>query len=111
MLKSVTMSYRKLGRTGLEVSVLGYGSWGIGKGMWVGADDDASLASLRRAIELGVNFIDTALVYGDGHSEELVGQVVREASGPVYVSTKVPPKNHRWPARPGTPVEDVFPAD
>ena len=105
------MLHRKLGRTGLDVSVLGYGSWGIGKGMWVGADDDASLASLRRAIELGVNFIDTARAYGDGHSEELVGSVVREASNAVYVSTKVPPKNERWPARPGTRVDDAFPAD
>jgi aryl-alcohol dehydrogenase-like predicted oxidoreductase len=105
------MQYRKLGRTGLDVSVLGYGSWGIGKGMWVGADDEASLASLRRAIELGVNFIDTAAVYGDGHSESLVGSVVRESSETVYVATKVPPKNRRWPARPGTPVEDTFPGD
>jgi len=105
------MLYRPLGRTGLEVSVLGYGSWGIGKGMWVGADDEASLASLRRAVEQGVNFIDTAAVYGDGHSESLVGEVVRSASETVYVATKVPPKNRRWPARPGTRVEDAFPGD
>ena len=100
-----------LGRTGLEVSVLGYGAWGIGKGMWVGADDEASLASLRRAIELGVNFIDTARVYGDGHSEELVGEAVRAAPHPVYVSTKVPPKNGRWPAPPGARAEAAFPGD
>src|SRR5436189_3446100 len=105
------MEYRKLGRTGLDVSVLGYGSWGIGKGMWVGADDEASRASLRRAVELGVNFIDTALVYGDGHSEELVGEAVREAANPVYVSTKVPPKNRQWPAPPGVRAEDAFPGD
>jgi aryl-alcohol dehydrogenase-like predicted oxidoreductase len=100
-----------LGRTGLEVSVLGYGSWGIGKGMWVGADDETSRASLRRAVEQGVNFIDTALVYGDGHSEELVGELVREASNPVYVATKVPPKNRQWPARKGVRAEDAFPRE
>ena len=107
----MTMRYRPLGRTGLEVSVLGYGSWGIGKGMWVGADDEASRSSLRRAVEQGVNFIDTALVYGDGHSEELVGEVIRGASETVYVSTKVPPKNKRWPSPPGTRAEDAFPGD
>jgi aryl-alcohol dehydrogenase-like predicted oxidoreductase len=105
------MRYRKLGRTGLEVSELGYGAWGIGKTMWIGADDEESLRALRRAIELGVNFIDTALRYGGGHSEQLVGQVVREASETVYVATKVPPKNLEWPARAGTPADDAFPGD
>jgi len=103
------MRYRTLGRTGLEVSELGYGAWGIGKSLWKGADDDESLRALRRAVELGVTFIDTALAYGDGHSEDLVGQVVREASQTVHVATKVPPKNSEWPARPGVPVEQVFP--
>jgi aryl-alcohol dehydrogenase-like predicted oxidoreductase len=105
------MRYRKLGRTGLEVSELGYGAWGIGKTMWIGADDEESLRALRRAIELGVNFIDTALRYGGGHSEQLVGKVVREASETVYVATKVPPKNLEWPARAGTPADDAFPGD
>ena len=71
------MRRRTLGRTGLAVSELGYGAWGIGGTMWVGADDDESLRALRRAIELGVNFIDTAYGYGDGHSEELVGVAAR----------------------------------
>jgi aryl-alcohol dehydrogenase-like predicted oxidoreductase len=105
------MQYRKLGRTGLEVSVLGYGAWGIGKAGWVGADDDESLRALRRAIERGVNFIDTALGYGNGHSETLVGQVVREAQGTVYMSTKIPPKNSQWPARQGVPANEAFPGD
>jgi aryl-alcohol dehydrogenase-like predicted oxidoreductase len=105
------MRHRILGRTGFQVSVLGYGAWGIGKGMWVGADDETSRRSLRRAVEQGVNFIDTALVYGDGHSEELVGEVARAASETVYVSTKVPPKNRQWPARPGVRVEEAFPGD
>jgi aryl-alcohol dehydrogenase-like predicted oxidoreductase len=92
------MNHRRLGRTNFNVSEIGFGGWGIGKSMWVGATDEESLASLRFAIERGVNFIDTALAYGDGHSEKLVGQVVRESPGKVYVATKVPPKNRLSPA-------------
>jgi len=105
------MKHRRLGRTNFEVSEIGYGAWGIGGTMWIGASDKESLAALRRAIELGVNFIDTALVYGDGHSEELVGQVVRAAPRKVYVATKVPPKNRLWPAPAGVGVEEAFPRD
>jgi aryl-alcohol dehydrogenase-like predicted oxidoreductase len=105
------MRYRTLGRTGLKVSEIGYGAWGIGGTQWLGGDDRESLAALRRALELGLNFIDTALAYGDGHSERLVGQVVREAPQPVYVATKVPPKNRLWPARPGIGIREVFPYD
>jgi aryl-alcohol dehydrogenase-like predicted oxidoreductase len=103
--------YRALGKTGLEVSVLGYGAWGIGGSMWIGADDDESLSALRRAIELGVNFIDTAAGYGEGHSERLVGRVVRDAAETVYVATKIPPKNMQWPSRAGVHASDAFPAD
>jgi len=103
------MRSRSLGSTGLEVSELGYGAWGIGKAMWGDADDDESLRALRRALELGVNLIDTALAYGDGHSEQLVGRVVRESGDRVHVATKVPPMNWEWPARRGVPVADVFP--
>jgi aryl-alcohol dehydrogenase-like predicted oxidoreductase len=103
------MRYRTLGRTGLEVSELGYGAWGIGGGLWRGAEDEESLRALRRAVELGVTFIDTALAYGDGHSEQLVGQIVRETAETVHVATKVPPKNSQWPARAGVPVEEAFP--
>jgi aryl-alcohol dehydrogenase-like predicted oxidoreductase len=103
------MKYRKLGRTNYEVSEIGYGAWGIGGALWVGADDGTSLAALRRAIELGLNVIDTALAYGDGHSEQLVAQVVRDAGRRIYVATKVPPKNQLWPAQPGIGIEEVFP--
>ena len=96
------MNYRRLGKTGLEVSEIGYGAGGIGKTMWIGADDDESLRALDRAIDLGVNFIDTALGYGDGHSEELVGQTVRGRSETVYVSTKIPPKTREWPGNPSS---------
>ena len=105
------MKYRKLGRTGLEVSELGYGAWGISKVSWIGADDDESLRALHDAIEHGVNFIDTALGYGNGHSEMLVGRAVREAEGRVLVATKIPPKNSQWPARAGVPAQEAYPAD
>jgi aryl-alcohol dehydrogenase-like predicted oxidoreductase len=105
------MIYRKLGRTHLEVSDIGYGAWGIGGKQWLGGTDDESLAALRRALELGVNFIDTALAYGDGHSEELVGQVVRAAGKRIHVATKVPPKNRIWPAPRGADINQVFPRD
>jgi aryl-alcohol dehydrogenase-like predicted oxidoreductase len=103
--------YRPLGGTGIEVSEIGYGAWGIGGSQWGGADDDESIRALHRAIDLGVNFIDTALAYGGGRSERLVGQVVRERSEKIHVATKVPPKNLIWPAQAGWPVEEVFPAD
>jgi aryl-alcohol dehydrogenase-like predicted oxidoreductase len=100
------MNCRTLGRTGLRVSEVGFGAWGIGKRQWIGADDGDSLAALRRAIEVGINFIDTALAYGDGHSERLVGQALRKG---VLVASKIPPKNLRWPAT-GL-AREVFPAE
>ena len=106
------MHYRALGRTNIQVSEIGYGAWGIGQSEWVGAEDKESLKALQRAIDLGVNFIDTALAYGEGHSEQLVGQVVRKnADKRIYVATKVPPKNRQWPAQPEVPVQEVFPKD
>src|SRR5579872_7608732 len=103
----IPMNYRKLGRTTFDVSEIGYGAWGIGGKQWLGGSDDESLLALQRAIELGVNLIDTALAYGDGHSEKLVGQVVRETGHKIYVATKVPPKNRVWPA--SGALQDVFP--
>ena len=104
------MRYRTLGKTGIEVSEIGYGAWGIGGRQWLGGTDDGSLLALKRAIELGLNFIDTALAYGEGHSERLVGQVVKETGAKVYLATKVPPKNRIWPAQPDIGIEEVFPA-
>ena len=105
------MNYRTLGRTGLQVSEIGFGAWGIGKGAWVGATDDESIKALNKAIDLGLNFIDTALVYGDGHSESLVGKVVRGSSKKIYVASKIPAKNYQWPAQPGVPVDEAFPGE
>jgi aryl-alcohol dehydrogenase-like predicted oxidoreductase len=103
------MRYRPLGTTGIEVSEIGYGAWGIGGAQWGGADDDESVRALHKAIDLGLNFIDTALAYGEGRSERLVGQVVKDRDETVHVATKVPPKNRIWPAEPGAALEDVFP--
>ena len=105
------MNYRKLGRTGLEVSEVGYGAWGIGKSQWMGAEDDESLRALNTAIDLGLTFIDTALGYGEGHSERLVGKTVRSREETVHVATKIPPKNRVWPAPSGLHPDETFPAD
>jgi aryl-alcohol dehydrogenase-like predicted oxidoreductase len=105
------MRHRKLGRTGLEISEIGYGAWGIGGTQWLGGDDTESLRALHRSFELGLNFIDTALAYGDGHSEELVGKAVKKSAHQIYIATKIPPKNRVWPAKPDVPVEEVFPYD
>lgn len=103
------VNYRTLGRTGLKVSDVGYGAWGIGGNQWRGGTDEESLKALRRALELGMNFIDTALAYNEGHSERLIAQTLRETGSKAYIATKVPPKNRLWPARPGIGIEDVFP--
>ena len=105
------MQYRKLGRTNIDVSDIGYGAWGIGQKQWLGGTDHEALTGIRRALELGLNFIDTALAYGEGHSERLVGQVVSEHSHKVYIASKIPPKNLLWPAREGVGIDDVFPED
>ncbi|MEH7095761.1 aldo/keto reductase [Neobacillus vireti] len=105
------MNYRLLGKTNLKVSEIGYGAWGIGNTGWQGANDEESIKALNKAIDLGLNFIDTALGYGNGHSERLVGQILRERPETIYVSTKIPPKNLKWPAPAGIPAEEAFPAD
>ena len=81
-------------------------------GGWTGSDDDESDIALDRAVELGCNFFDTALAYGNGHSERLLGALVRRHPGHrLYVATKVPPKNWKWPGRGTTPVAETFPYD
>jgi len=82
------MEYRALGRTGWNVSEMGFGSWAIGGDAWGSTDDREAIAALHRAIELGVNFIDTADVYGDGHSEQLVAQVRKSHSERIFIATK-----------------------
>src|SRR5262249_35742924 len=109
--QSRAMKQRALGKTGLMVSEIGFGAWGIGGSEWIGAEDDESLRALHRAIDQGLNFIDTAIAYGRGRSETLVGRAVRERKETVGVATKVAPKNLEWPARKGVPVAEVFPAE
>ncbi len=104
------MQYRQLGKTGIEVSEIGFGAWGIGGG-WGERDDKQALAALEKALELGVNFIDTALAYGEGHSERLIGEVLQGGGNEVFVATKVPPKNRVWPAQKGTALTEAFPKD
>jgi aryl-alcohol dehydrogenase-like predicted oxidoreductase len=103
------MEYRTLGRTGLLVSEIGFGAWGIGAAGsgWVGASEQESIQALQRAIELGMNFIDTARGYGE--SERIVGKVVRSSPSPLYVATKVPPLNGLWPAPSGIDPMEAFP--
>src|SRR5258705_2620509 len=102
------MQYRRFGRTGWNVSEIGYGMWGMAG--WTGSEDAESLASLQRAVDLGCNFFDTAWAYGDGHSEELLGKVLRaNADKRLYTATKVPPKNRRWPARREYSLDDCYP--
>ena len=81
------MQYRKLGRTGWNVSAVSFGAWAIGAD-WGTVNDKDSLAALHRAIDLGVNFIDTADVYGDGRSERLVAQLRRDRREKIYIATK-----------------------
>ncbi|WP_405692274.1 aldo/keto reductase [Streptomyces sp. NBC_00057] len=104
------MRYRELGRSGVSVSEIGYGAWGIGASAWVGATEDESVRALHRAIDLGVNFIDTARGYGE--SERIVGRVVRERAGDeVLVATKVPPRNGIWPTPDGLDPAGTFPGE
>ena len=104
------MNYRTFGRLGWQVGEIGYGMWGMGG--WTGSDDAESIASLDRAVELGCNFFDSALAYGSGRSDRLLGELSRRhPQRRIYTATKVPPMNGRWPSRRGSPIDEVFPRD
>src|SRR6266852_5085695 len=108
------MKYRRLGRTGWLVSEIGYGMWGMGN--WKGTEDELTVDVLQRAVDLGCNFFDTALAYGEGRSEGLLGRIVHaNPSKKIYTSTKVPPLNRQWPSRrefilDQNPEDELFPA-
>jgi aryl-alcohol dehydrogenase-like predicted oxidoreductase len=106
------MKYRTLGRTGLSVSEIGFGAWAIGGGSWGWGPqrDEASLAALHRALDMGLNFIDTAANYGDGHSERLIARVLKERGlrDQVIVATKTPPTGGPWPPSPYCRAEKRF---
>jgi aryl-alcohol dehydrogenase-like predicted oxidoreductase len=104
------MRYRRFGRLGWEISDIGYGMWGMGS--WTGSDDVESIQSLHRSVELGCNFFDTAWAYGEGHSEKLLGDLVRSRGDQkLYVATKVPPKSRHWPAGEGERLVDNYPPE
>jgi len=104
------MHSRPFGRLGWPVSEVGYGLWGVGG--WTGSNDDESMQAIERSIALGCTFFDTALAYGDGKSEQILGEVLkRHHDRQLVVATKIPPKNRKWPALPDYKLEDVFPAD
>lgn len=104
------MQYRRFGRTNWKVSEVGYGMWGMGG--WTESDDIQSARSLDLAVERGVNFFDTAWGYGEGHSEELLGHLIkRHPDKKLYMASKIPPKNFKWPSKPEYKLEDCFPAD
>jgi aryl-alcohol dehydrogenase-like predicted oxidoreductase len=104
------MRYRTHARTGWKISEIGYGMWGLGG--WTGSDDAETMRALEESVALGCNFFDTAWAYGAGHSERLLGQLLRAHTGMrLYVATKVPPKNERWIQLDGFPLDVVFPPD
>ena len=104
------MKFRTFGRTGWQVSEIGYGMWGMGG--WTGSDDTQSLESLQRAVDLGCNFFDTAYVYGNGRSEHLLGELVRNnPDAQIYTATKVPPKNMQYPTLPEYTLAECYPPE
>jgi aryl-alcohol dehydrogenase-like predicted oxidoreductase len=104
------MLYRNLGKSGLAVSEIGFGAWQIG-GEFGPQDDAEALRSIQQAIDLGVNFIDTALVYGDGHSEKLIAQAIKGQRDNLVIASKIPPKTYKWHEVPNQPLSETFPAD
>ena len=103
------MKYRTLGKTGFSVSDVGFGAWGIGGAQWQGGTDDESVRALHRAIDLGINFIDTALAYGDGHSEKAGGPRGARGEKENLYRHQGPSLEPGWPAKPGIGIEKVFP--
>lgn len=105
------MKYRIFGRLGWKVSEIGFGAWAIGGAGWGKQAEHDSVRTLQKALDLGCNLIDTAQGYGDGHSEQIIGRVLRERKGErIYVATKIPPKPGAWPPTPHDKIQDRYPA-
>ena len=102
------MKYRRLGKTGIEVSEIGFGAWAIGS-HWGAQSDDDSFDALNIAIDKGVNFIDTAFIYGEGKSERMVAELSKARSERIYVTTKTPPTDGPWPPSPYCRASERFP--
>ncbi len=106
------MEYRILGKTNLKISAIGFGAWAIGGNMWGPQDDNDSIMALHKALDLGVNFIDTAAAYGNGHSEKIIGKVLKDRKDKnekIYIATKIPPL--MWPPSPTSHAKDAFPQE
>ncbi|PWT92741.1 MAG: aldo/keto reductase [Blastocatellia bacterium] len=104
------MKYRQFGRLDWQVSEIGYGMWGMAG--WSNSDDNESLESLQHAVDLSCNFFDTAYAYGEGKSENLLGQIVRANSNKrLYTATKIPPRNRQWPAKSEHTLNESYPPD
>lgn len=104
------MQYRTFGRTGWQVSEIGYGMWGLAG--WTGSDQDEVYKALELSVERGCNFFDTAWAYGDGVSEQILRDLLKRHAGKrLYTATKIPPKNRKWPSKPEFSLDEVFPAD
>ena len=106
------MRTRNLGTTGYAVGEIGFGGWGLGGSQWRGVDDTQGRDALREAVAQGITFFDTALAYGNGHSERLIGEALNNEirAGRAVVATKVPPLNDEWPGKADKPLGAVFPA-
>lgn len=104
------MKKRLFERMGWEIAEIGFGAWAIG-GWWGKQSEDESIQALHTYLDKGGNFIDTAQHYGYGHSEKLIGQVLKERNEKVYVATKLIPKNERWAPPSWTPFTNTFPVD
>jgi aryl-alcohol dehydrogenase-like predicted oxidoreductase len=108
---NIIMNTRIFGRLGWQVSEIGFGAWALGATGWGRQDDHDSIRALHKALDLGCNFIDTAQGYGEGHSEQIIGRVLKDRTGErVYVATKIPPKGPgKWPPSPYDRIQDRFP--
>ncbi|QDV67763.1 General stress protein 69 [Rosistilla carotiformis] len=104
------MQYRQLGHAGPQVSEIGFGGWALG-GQWGRQDDADSIAALHRAIDLGVNLIDTAAGYGEGRSEKVIAEVVKQRSEKLFIATKTPPAEGPWPPSPYCAWQDRYSAN
>jgi aryl-alcohol dehydrogenase-like predicted oxidoreductase len=102
------MHYRPLGKSGLQVSEIGHGLWGMGS--WSGSDDEVSKDALRHSIEGGCTFFDSAFVYGDGRSDKLIGAVVHDyPDRRLVLASKIPPADFTWPSKPTNKLHAIFP--
>ena len=107
------MKFRELGKTKIKVSEIGFGMWAIGGDMWGRQDDKDSVSALKKSLEIGCNFFDTALDYGKGRSEKILGKVMKEEKvlDDVIIATKIPPRNGVWSPPANQKIEDAFPTE